>query len=149
MIILRTFSKAYGLAGLRCGYGIAHEDMVKYLNTVTGPFDVNLFAQKAAAAAIQDKEYLKLVHETNKQGKEYLYKEFKDLGLEYIETNANFIMAASGIDDKILFQQLLKKGIIIRPGHLLSMPGWMRVSIGTMEQNEKYVKALREVLNGK
>ncbi|MBL4936292.1 histidinol-phosphate transaminase [Clostridium sp. YIM B02515] len=147
MIILRTFSKAYGLAGLRCGYGIANENMVKYFNTVAGPFDVNLFAQKAAVAALQDKEYLRTVQDTNKAGKDYLYEEFKKLGLEYIETNANFIMVSSKIDDKILFNELLRKGIIIRPGYLLGMPGWLRVTIGTNKQNEQFVKALKEILD--
>lgn len=146
MIILRTFSKAYGLAGLRCGYGIAHEDMVKYFNTVAGPFDVNLFAQKAAVAAIGDRDFQKLVFETNKEGKEYLYDEFKDMGLEYIETNANFIMVSTRIDDKIVFNELLKKGIIIRPGYLLGMSGWMRVTIGTQWQNILFINTLKEIL---
>lgn len=145
MIILRTFSKAYGLASLRCGYGIAHEELVQYFNTVLGPFDVNLFAQKAAAAALKDEEHLRLVQKTNKLGKEYLYGKFKKLDLEYIETNANFIMVRSRLDDKLVFNELLKKGIIIRPGFLLGMPGWMRVTIGTQSQNEAFIKALREV----
>jgi histidinol-phosphate aminotransferase len=146
MVILRTFSKAYGLASLRCGYGIANEELVNYFNTVIGPFDVNLFAQNAAVAALQDKEYLKFVQQTNKLGREYLYKEFQKLGLHYIETNANFIMVRTRLDDKIVFNELLKKGIIIRPGYLLGMPGWMRVTIGTKSQNEKFISALTEVL---
>lgn len=145
MIILRTFSKAYGLAGLRCGYGIAHEEIVKFFNTVAGPFDVNLYAQKAAVAALQDKEYLQKVYEANKEGKKYLYNEFEKLELQYIKTNANFIMVASRIDDKLLFNELLKKGIIIRPGSLLGMPGWMRVTIGTMEQNKLFIKTLTDI----
>lgn len=147
MIILRTFSKAYGLASLRCGYGIANEELVSYFNRVIGPFDVNLFAQKAAVAAIQDKEYLELVQETNKMGKKYLYKELKKLGLDFIETNANFIMISTRLDDKLVFNKLLKKGIIVRPGYLLGIPGWMRVTIGTQEQNESFVKAMTEILN--
>jgi histidinol-phosphate aminotransferase len=146
IIILRTFSKAYGLAGLRCGYGIANENIVRYFNTVVGPFDINLFAQKAAVAALNDKEYLKLVHETNKLGKNYLYAEFKSIGLEYIETNSNFIMVNLRLDDKVIFNELLKKGIIVRPGYLLGMPGWLRVTIGTMEQNKTFVKALINIL---
>ncbi|MCM0651050.1 histidinol-phosphate transaminase [Clostridium swellfunianum] len=147
LIILRTFSKAYGLASLRCGYGIANEEFTNYLNTVIGPFDVNLFAQKAAVAALKDNEYLQLVYETNRQEKEKLYIEFKRLGLDYIETNANFIMAASKLDDKLVFNELLKRGIIIRPGYLLGMPGWMRITIGTEEQNKALIKALTEILN--
>lgn len=146
IIILRTFSKAYGLAGLRCGYGIGNEEIVKYFNTVVGPFDVNLFAQRAAEAAINDKEYLKLVHETNIAGRDYLYAEFKKIGLEYIETNANFIMFSSPIDDKLVFNELLKRGIIVRPGFLLGMPGWIRVTIGTIEQNEAFICALTNIL---
>jgi histidinol-phosphate aminotransferase len=146
MIILRTLSKAYGLAGLRCGYGISSEQLAKYLNTVIGPFDVNLFAQKAAVAALEDTEFLKLVQQTNIMGRDYLYGEFKSLGLEYVETNANFIMVSTRIDDKTVFNSLLRKGIIIRPGFLLGMPGWMRVTIGTIEQNEAFIKALRETL---
>jgi histidinol-phosphate aminotransferase len=147
LIILRTFSKAYGLASLRCGYGIANEELVNYFNTVIGPFDVNLFAQNAAVAALQDKEYLKFVHETNKLGREYLYKEFQRLRLDYIKTNANFIMVSTRLDDKIVFNELLKKGIIIRPGYLLGMPGWMRVTIGTKSQNEVFIAALEYILS--
>jgi len=146
MIVLRTFSKAYGLASLRCGYGIAQVDIVKYFNTIIGPFDVNLFAQKAASVAMQDKEFLKLVYETNIQGRDYLYKSFEKLGMPYIETNANFIMVNTKLDDKEIFNGLIKRGIIIRPGHLLGMPGWMRVSIGTMRENEKFIEKLNEIV---
>lgn len=146
MIILRTFSKAYGLASLRCGYGIGNEEIVQYFNTVIGPFDVNLFAQKAAVAAMKDSDYLKIVQQTNNEGKDYLYAQLKELGVQYIETQANFIMISSRLDDKLVFNSLLKKGIIVRPGYLLGMPGWMRVTIGTHEQNEAFIKAFYEVL---
>lgn len=146
MIILRTFSKAYGLASLRCGYGIAHEDLVKYFNTIIGPFDVNLYAQKAAATAMRDQEFLKLVHENNIKGRDFLYKSFEKLGMPYIKTNANFIMANTNLDDKDVFTNLIKRGIIIRPGHLLGMPGWIRVSIGSMWENEKFIEVLSEIV---
>ncbi|MFD3155741.1 histidinol-phosphate transaminase [Haloimpatiens sp. FM7330] len=146
MVILRTFSKAYGLASLRCGYGIAHEELVGYFNRVIGPFDVNLFAQQAAAAAMQDEKFIQKVHEVNKQGKEYLYSEFDKLGLPYIKTNANFIMVDTKTDDKQVFEKLLKQGLIIRPGHLLGMPGWMRVTVGTKDQNVKFIEALKKSL---
>lgn len=146
MIILRTFSKAYGLASLRCGYGIASEELTSYFNRVIGPFDVNLYAQTAAVAALKDEEFLKLVYETNVSGKEYLYKQFKQMNLPYIETNANFVMVDTKANDKEVFDKLLKKGIIVRPGHLLGMPGWLRVTIGTAKQNELFIKALSESL---
>lgn len=146
MIILRTFSKAYGLASLRCGYGIASEELTSYFNRVIGPFDVNLYAQKAAVAALKDEEFLKLVLETNVSGKEYLYEQFKLMNLPYIETNANFVMVNTKIDDKEVFDKLLRKGIIVRPGHLLGMPGWLRVTIGTEKQNKLFIKILSESL---
>ncbi|MCX7885575.1 MAG: histidinol-phosphate transaminase [Caloramator sp.] len=146
MIILRTFSKAYGLAGLRCGYGVANEEIARYINTVVGPFDTNLIAQKAAIAALEDKEFLSKVIDENSRGREYLYKEYKRLGLEYIESQANFIMVNTKKDDKEIFNELLKRGIIVRPGYLFGMNGWLRVSIGTMEQNERYIKELENIL---
>jgi histidinol-phosphate aminotransferase len=146
MITLRTFSKAYGLASLRVGYGIASEELVGYFNRVIGPFDVNLYAQTAAEAAIVDDEFMKKVYEKNKEGKEYLYKEFEDMDLEYAVSDTNFVFVNVNRDTVEVFDNLLKRGIIIRPGHLLGSPGWIRVTIGTMEQNERFVKALRETL---
>ncbi|MDF2882842.1 MAG: histidinol-phosphate transaminase [Clostridiaceae bacterium] len=146
VIILRTFSKAYGLAGLRVGYGIANEELVNYFNSIIGPFDVNLFAQKAAEAALKDRDFLKLVQYTNIKGRDYLYGEFDKLNLPYIKTNTNFIMVNTKTDDKNVFENLLKLGIIIRPGYLLGMEGWIRVTIGTQEQNEKFISALTKVL---
>ncbi|MEG1796781.1 MAG: histidinol-phosphate transaminase [Clostridium sp.] len=146
MVVLRTFSKAYGLASLRCGYGIVHKELGEYFNRIIGPFDVNLFAQKAALAALEDEEFLKLVYDTNVAGREYLYDELDKMGLPYAKTNANFIMLNTLVDDKVVFDRLLRAGIIIRPGHLLGMPGWMRVTIGTEIQNHKFIKALKEIL---
>lgn len=146
MIILRTFSKAYGLAGLRCGYGIASEELTSYFNRVIGPFDVNLYAQKAALIALEDEEFLKQVLEANENGKEYLYEQFNLMDLPFIETNTNFIMVDTKTNDKEVFEKLLSKGIIIRPGFLLGMPGWLRVTIGTEKQNHLFIKALGESL---
>lgn len=146
MIILRTFSKAYGLAGLRLGYGIASEEITQYMNTLIGPFDTNIIVQSAAIAALRDKEFLKKVVEENKRGKLYLYKEFERMGLEYIVTEANFIMVNVNKDDKAVFNDLLKRGIITRPGYLFGMNNWLRVSIGTMSQNEKFIRELENLL---
>lgn len=146
MVVLRTFSKAYGLASLRCGYGVVHKELGEYFNRIIGPFDVNLFAQKAAIAALEDEAFLNLVFETNLKGREYLYEELDKMKLPYAKTNANFIMMNTLVDDKVVFDRLLKAGIIVRPGHLLGMPGWMRVTIGTEVQNHKFIKALKEIL---
>jgi len=146
MIILRTFSKAYGLASLRIGYGIASEELTSYFNRVIGPFDVNLFAQKAAVAALGDEEFLKQVLKNNVIGKEYFCQQFKMMNLSYIDTNTNFIMVDTQVDDSKVFDKLLKKGIIVRPGYLLGMPGWLRITIGTEKQNELFIGALKESL---
>ena len=146
MIILRTFSKAYGLASLRCGYGIASVELTSYFNRVIGPFDVNLFAQKSAVVALADEEFLKLVIQTNVAGRDYLYQQFKLMNLPYIKTNTNFIMVDTKVDDSEVFNKLLKKGIIVRPGFLLGMPGWLRVTIGTEIQNQLFIVALSESL---
>lgn len=146
IIVLRTFSKAYGLASLRCGYGIASEELVQFFNRVVNAFDVNLYVQRAAIAALEDKAFLKHVYETNNQGMEYLCSIFKELGLDYLESNTNFIMVNIKTDDKLIFEQLLREGLIVRPGYLLEMPGWLRVTIGTMEQNIKFCNVLRNLL---
>lgn len=146
MIILRTFSKAYGLAGLRLGYGIASKEITQYMNTVIGPFDTNIIAQAAAIAALRDQEFLKRVVDENTRGKNYFYREFERIGLEYIVTEANFIMVNLNTDDKSVFGELLKRGIITRPGHLFDMNGWLRVSIGTMPQNMRFISELEKIL---
>ncbi len=146
IIILRTFSKAYGLAGLRLGYGMANKEITQYMNSIIGPFDTNLIAQAAAIAALEDQEFLNRVVEENTRGKNYFYKEFERLGLKYIVTEANFIMVNVNTDDKEVFQKLLRRGIIIRPGHLFGMNGWLRASIGTMEQNIRFINELENIL---
>lgn len=142
MIVLRTFSKAYGLASLRFGYGIASTEIVEYLNRVINPFDSNLFAQKSAVEALKDKEHLEYVVKNNRLQKEYLQKEFKKLGLNYIETQANFIMVDVNCDDKKLNEYLLKKGFIIRPGYLLGIPRFLRISIGLERENKEFMQHL-------
>lgn len=148
IVILRTFSKAYGLAGLRLGYGIASEEITQYMNSVIGPFDTNLIAQEAGIAALKDKEFLNMIVTKNAEGREYYYKEFNRLGLEYIESQANFVMVNTGANDLDVFNKLLRKGVIVRPGSLFDMPGWLRVTVGTEEQCERFVKSLEEVLKG-
>lgn len=146
IIILRTFSKAYGLASLRFGYGIAREEFVDYINRVINPFDSNLFAQKAAVAALKDEEFLNGVRESNEIEREYLSLQFEKMGLEYIQSHTNFIMVNVNGDDKPIHEYLLKQGYIIRPGFLLDMPGWIRVSLGTKEQNREFCELLSEAI---
>lgn len=146
LIVLRTFSKAYGMASLRVGYGFADPELIGYFYRVVDPFDVNLFAQEAAVAALRDEVFLKEVVEENTRGKEYFYKELEALGQEYVVTDANFILWDTKRDDMEIFKRLMQKGYIIRPGGFLGIPGHIRVSISVMEHNKGFMTAYKEVL---
>ncbi|HBT18547.1 MAG TPA: histidinol-phosphate transaminase [Clostridiaceae bacterium] len=146
LIVLRTFSKAYGMASLRVGYGFANEELAGYFYRVVDPFDVNLFAQEAAVAALKDEAFLGEVVAENTKGKEFFYKELEAMGLPYVVTDANFILWDTKRDDMDIFHRLMKKGYIIRPGGFLGIPGHIRVSISTMENNHGFMKAYKEVL---
>ena len=146
VIILRTFSKIAGIAGVRIGYGIAKPELIGYLNRVVNPFTTNRLAQVAALASLDDEEYRRKVLNSNKEGKKYLYKELKKLGLFYVPTEANFIFIDLKEDSEIVFEKLLKKGVIIRPGKTWGCPNFIRVTIGTAYENEKFIQALKEVI---
>lgn len=147
VIILRTFSKAYGLAGLRIGYGIANEEIINYLNRVRPPFNVNIVAQNAALAALDDEEYIRKSVDTNKKGKAYLYREFERLGLKYVKTYANFILFDVGKDANVVYEELLKRGVIIRSMAPYGYKTMLRVTIGAEEENSIFIAGLEEVLN--
>ena len=146
LIVLRTFSKAYGMASLRVGYGFADPELIGYFYRVVDPFDVNLFAQEAAVAALQDEEFLNEVVTENTRGKEFFYKELEELGQPYVVTDANFILWDTQRDDMEIFRRLMQKGYIIRPGGFLGIPGHIRVSISTMDHNIGFMKVYKEVL---
>jgi histidinol-phosphate aminotransferase len=144
--VLRTFSKAYGLAGLRIGYGMAPVDITNVLKQVREPFNVNMMAQAAAVASLDDAEQVARSVANNRVGKEYLYEQFDRMGLEYIPTEANFIMAGVGMDSVECFDALMRRGVTVRTGEIFGMPTWIRVTIGTPDQNERFIAALGEVL---
>lgn len=146
VIVLRTFSKAYGLAGLRVGYGIAPADIIDMMNRPRLAFNCNALAQAGAIAALSDADHIAASRRVNHEGKEYLYREFHRLGLDYIPTEANFIFVNVGLDSREVFGRLQKRGLIVRPGDLFGYPGWQRVSIGTREQNEQFIAALGAVI---
>lgn len=147
VIMLRTFSKAYGLAGLRVGYGIASEEMVGYLNMVREPFNVNSLAQEAALVSIGDDEQVARSRAMNSAGKQQLYRGFKELGLRYVPTEANFIFVDTGRDSVEVFKALLKHGVIVRTGDIFGMPTFVRVTIATAEMNQRFLEALKGVLD--
>jgi histidinol-phosphate aminotransferase len=148
LIILRTFSKIYGLAGLRIGYGVAKEETIQAIEHTREPFNVNYLAQVAAVAALDDEEHLRRTQRTIWEGKRYLYEQFEKMGLFYLPTQANFIFVDVKRDSREVFQALLREGVIVRTGDIFGCPTFLRVSIGTMEQNERFIKALRKVLGG-
>ncbi|NLX90453.1 MAG: histidinol-phosphate transaminase [Firmicutes bacterium] len=146
VLILRTFSKIYGLAGLRIGYGLAPREIIEDLNTVREPFNVNAVAQVAARAALKDKQHLLAGRELNRRAKEYFYREFERLDLNYVPTQSNFIFVDVKVNSRELYQSLLRKGIIVRPGDIFGYPQFLRISFGTEEQNRRFFQALEESL---
>jgi histidinol-phosphate aminotransferase len=147
VIILRTFSKVYGLASLRIGYGIGHPDVIHAINQVREPFNTSRFGQVAAMASIQDQDFVARCRQANAEGIAYIEGELKRLGLSSYPTQANFIMIDVKRPAKLVFEALLRKGIIVRGGHALDFPTSIRVTIGSREQNAKFVTALEQVLS--
>ncbi|MBM7623832.1 histidinol-phosphate transaminase [Sporohalobacter salinus] len=147
VIILRTFSKVYGLAGLRIGYAISNEELIGYLNRVRPPFEVNSMAQVAAEATLQDQNHLDRSREVNFKGKEYLYQEFERLGLEYVPTEANFILVDVKKDANKVFADMQQRGVIIRNAQAFGYETMIRVTIGTREQNQRLIDTLEKVLD--
>ncbi|KIL41556.1 histidinol-phosphate aminotransferase [Gordoniibacillus kamchatkensis] len=146
VIILRTFSKIYGLAALREGYGVGHPDVIRTINQVREPFNTSRFGQSAAIAAIQDQEFIAMCRDRNAEGIAYISGELDRLGLSAYPAHGNFMLIDVGRPAKLVFEALLRKGIIVRGGHALGFPTSIRVTIGSREQNEKFVAALEQVL---
>jgi histidinol-phosphate aminotransferase len=146
VIALRTFSKLYGLASLRLGYGIASRDIIAKLYRVKLPINVNLAAQAAAAASLDDTEFQAKVLENNRQGLELYFRTLTELGLDFIPSHGNFIMFDTGLDSKYVVNAYLQKGILLRGGDEFGMNGWLRVTIGTPEENQYVLDILRELL---
>lgn len=142
LIITRTFSKAYGLAGLRVGYSISNAEIADYLNRIRQPFNVNHIAQSAAVAAIADKGFLARSVAANKSGLLQISQGFDRLGLSYIPSYANFI-AVEVADAGKTYQKLLEKGFIVRP---VEMQNYLRISVGTRNENEAFLDALKSIL---
>lgn len=140
--ILRTFSKIYGLAGLRIGYGLTTVEIADMMNRVRQPFNTNALAQVGALAALEDVSHIEESRRINNEGKEYLYKEFHSMGINYIPTEANFIYFRAGDDGRAIFNAMLKDGIIIR--HMGGAN--LRVTIGLPEENRKFVAVLTKAL---
>lgn len=146
VVVLRTFSKAYGLAGHRIGWGAMRPEIAEWLNRTREPFNVNYMAQFAAAAALEDEEHVAATVRMNELGKQAFYRTFEDLGLAYTPTHGNFVWFDLGRDCKEAFQALLRKGVITRTGDIFGAPTHLRVTIGSEQENAKFLNALREVV---
>jgi histidinol-phosphate aminotransferase len=146
VIVLRTFSKVYGLAGLRIGYALGREDLVDCLYRVRDPFPVHRLAQVAAVAALEDEDHAVRSIQSVYEGKRYLYKELDRMGLSYVPSEANFIFVDFEKDSEEVFQAFLREGIIVRPGKIWGYPTFARVTIGRMEDNRRFIKALKRIL---
>ena len=145
LIVLRTFSKIFGLAGLRVGYGVAHPEMVNLLNNVRQPFNINLLAQAAVLAAMDDHDHVRRTLEVNAQGIEYLEGEFRRLKVRFVPTQGNFFLVDVG-DGVKTFDALLRRGVIVRPMHGYGFPRHVRISVGLPEENRRLVAALGEAI---
>jgi histidinol-phosphate aminotransferase len=148
VIVLRTFSKVFGLAGIRLGYGFAHRDTLAPLFKVKPAFTVNSVAQAAGIAAIEDEEFMRFTVTENRKGREVLYGELRRLGLEYADSHTNFILVKIGPQAIDVQRRLLTFGVIVRPCGGYDLPEFLRISIGTREENERLVAALKSVLRG-
>jgi histidinol-phosphate aminotransferase len=146
VVSLRTFSKAYGLAGLRIGYGIARPEIIGYLEQVREPFNTSSLAQAAGVAALADMEHLEAGRANNRAGKEALYAGLSRLGIDYTPTEANFVWADLGRDTKPIYQGLLRKGVIVRAGAHVGSDTHLRVTIGLPDENRLFLEALESVL---
>ena len=146
VVVLRTFSKVYGLAGVRIGYGFAHADLVATLFKIKPPFNVNVLAQAAGIAALDDDEFVAHSVDANRQGRRSLYEGFARLGLEYAESHTNFVLVRVGPQAADVQQALLERGVIVRPCGGYDLPEFLRISIGKPEENARLLRELEAVL---
>jgi len=146
VFVLRTFSKLYGLAGLRIGYGFASEKIVDYMNRVRQPFNANSLAQAAAIAALDDSEFVSRTLQVIRDGIDYLYRSLDDMGLEYLPTQTNFFLIKVPQGGKEIYNLMLKQGVIVRAMDSYGLPEYIRINAGLPEENERFIETLKDVL---
>jgi histidinol-phosphate aminotransferase len=145
LLLMRTFSKIFGLAGLRIGYGIAHPELVATLEKARQPFNINSIAQAGALAALDDIQHMRRTLENNARGLQFFSEAFRQLALEFIPSAANFILVRVG-DGQRVFEEMQKQGVIVRPMGGYQLGEWIRITVGRPEDNERCISALRQVL---
>jgi len=146
LMVARTFSKSYGLAGLRVGYAVSHPQVADLMNRVRPPFNVNSVALAAAAAALDDVEHLARSVQMNAEGLKQLVAGFETLGLDYIPSVGNFISVDMGRPAAPVYEALLREAVIVRPVANYGMPNHLRVTVGSPEENARFLSALEKVL---
>jgi len=147
LLITQTFSKVYALAGLRIGYSMSNPEIADILNRVRQPFNTNILAQTAAIASLDDAEHVTRSVAMNKIGKSFLQDVFDEMQLNYLPTMGNFIALNVKQDGLSLYQQLLQQGVIVRPVANYAMPQYLRITIGTQQQNQRFVEALKQCIH--
>lgn len=147
LIVMRTFSKLYGLAGLRVGYGFSSAEIVDYINRIRQPFNSNLLAQAAAIAALGDTEFVKKTLNLVRDGLKYLYINLDDMGLEYLPTETNFFLIKVPTGGKNIYQHMLREGVIVRSMDSYGLQEYIRINVGLPEENERFVKSLKKVID--
>lgn len=147
VLVFKTFSKAYGLAGIRLGYAVGRPELISFMERVRQPFNVNSLAQAAACAALDDRKFLEKTRAEVLRGKEYLYAALRGLGIACVQSAANFLLVDTGRDGVGVFRELLKFGVIVRDMKQYGLKNFVRVTIGTRKENEKFITALKKVLS--
>ncbi len=145
VMVIRTFSKSYGLAGLRLGYGITHPEIAKVLDSVRQPFNLNILSYKAGIIALKNQKYLEKLKNVVKEGRDFLTSELEKLGFKVLPSQANFIMVDFGEKAEEIYQKLMKKGILLRPLKAYNFPNFLRISIGLPEANQLLVKEIKNL----
>jgi histidinol-phosphate aminotransferase len=146
IVTLRTFSKAYGLAGLRIGYGVMSKDLADILHRVRQPFNTNSLAQVAANAALDDDDFLRKTIDMVHDGLDYFYAELGRMGVRYFPTQANFMLIDVGQSADAVFEKLLNKGVIVRSMRAYSYPDYIRVNVGQPRENQRFIQSLESVM---
>ena len=147
IISVRTFSKVYGLAGLRIGYGITYEELAQYIRRLRVPFHINALSMRGAIAALDDREHVERSVQHNRVEREFLYAGLDELELPYARSQSNFILVRPGYDPQLIYQRMLEKGVIIRPMAAFRAPDCFRITVGTRAENERLLQALGEVVS--
>ncbi len=147
LVVLRTFSKAYGLAGLRIGYGFASEMIIDSMNLIKQPFNANYLAQVGALAALDDDEFIGATLTVIEDGLEFLYSRLDRIGVEYVTTQTNFFLVRTPLGADETYRRMLREGVIVRPMEDFGLTDYIRVNVGLPEENKRFIETLEKILS--